>query len=461
MGKRNAASRKSSVGAGYMSQKSNVSDQNNNKHSNKSNTPESRTKKDPRSNWSRKSDDSSSAGNSSREGGGSLASPTISHKSASTKGVSGVGSGHRLSLNDLIAAVTLVKPGSDTGLSPTAAADTAAATAAIAHLGTDINHSSVEPLTLGADVTSNTPPALDSWRNSISDKDIDPVVGVVSPGTLTSTPLSPPLLPLTPPPPPPPLTPCLHSFINPLSGSHQISNLLANYEGSTSKVATSDNASEEAAGGGGGRVVFPTSISAEALALAKSISKKNTAKNISVDRPVSEIVRKPSRKHSIAALMSTGTSVGVGTAVSPIVGLKMSSKASRASHDGVEGLGRESPSAKGPSLARPNHLDRKKPSSRRTPSSSSTNKGSNKRRDKQLMLAFYDVIKVLLAFPLRTAILIEDAQYCDELSWIELSRWPDMLANTTILLTILGRPSAGSAFSNKLDADLMIHVQGS
>ena len=53
------------------------------------------------------------------------------------------------------------------------------------------------------------------------------------------------------------------------------------------------------------------------------------------------------------------------------------------------------------------------------------------------MLAFYDVIKVLLAFPLRTAILIEDAQYCDELSWIELSRWPDMLANTTILLTIL------------------------
>ena len=97
-------------------------------------------------------------------------------------------------------------------------------------------------------------------------------------------------------------------------------------------------------------------------------------------------------------------------------------------------------------------------------SSGPSNKGgpnhSNKRRDKQLMLAFYDVAKVLLAFPLRTAILIEDAQYCDELSWIELSRWPEMLANTTILLTIQGR-SSGAAFSSKPDTELMVHIQGS
>ena len=58
------------------------------------------------------------------------------------------------------------------------------------------------------------------------------------------------------------------------------------------------------------------------------------------------------------------------------------------------------------------------------------------RKDKQLALVFYNVIKALLT-PLRAAIVIEDAQFVDELSWIEMSHWPEMECQCTILISIL------------------------
>jgi hypothetical protein len=62
------------------------------------------------------------------------------------------------------------------------------------------------------------------------------------------------------------------------------------------------------------------------------------------------------------------------------------------------------------------------------------------RKDKQAALVFFNVVKMLLAPPLRTAILIEDAHLCDELSWIELSRWSEMVSHTAVMLTMVTKP---------------------
>ena len=417
MGKRNMASRKSSA-ATHVSQKSNHSgDLNKSTKSIGTTKPKGHSK----TNLSLKSDDDSSVGTSDKEGG------PHSHLSGSHPGS---GSGH--SLNDLVEAVMREKPGA-VGTSPVIGSTESLE--AITRKE-EMQQQVVQSLTLSLDV-SNTPPALDSWRNNTSGKDdMSPVLTVY---------------------------------------------------GGKSKVAQEMAGGGEGGGGGGGGegaagggVVFPPSISAEALALAASISMKYNHSNKhsnSIDIVLSENVRKPSRKQSIAALLSSSviavssnglgvSSKGVGI---PVNGSRVSSKGLRGSNESAKGLGPAPPSARGTGLGptttttQPPHLDRRKSSMMRKQASASisTHRSSqNKRRDKQLMLAFYDVIKILLAFPLRTAVLIEDAQYCDELSWIELSRWPDMLANTTVLMTIQGRSSAGAAFGNKPDADLMIHVQG-
>ena len=76
---------------------------------------------------------------------------------------------------------------------------------------------------------------------------------------------------------------------------------------------------------------------------------------------------------------------------------------------------------------------------------SSSRKSHPNRKDKQLALVFFTVVKMMLAPPLRTAILIEDAHLCDELSWIELSRWPEIVSHTAVMLTMVTKPGTAQA----------------
>ena len=175
MGKRNILSRKSSVGAaGYASEKSNNSDRS--KPSIDSKKPRGNSK----TNWSRKSrnsDDSvSSVGSStkeggSREGGRGGASPVwsnVSHKSVS----SAKGSSDRGSLNDLIDAVTLIKPTPSPSPCPVPTFDPPL---------DSLHHQVLLSLSLSRAESSTSPLALDSWRNNTSEKETVPVVDYTNP----------------------------------------------------------------------------------------------------------------------------------------------------------------------------------------------------------------------------------------------------------------------------------------